>query len=210
MVTGRRTNRAPGFSGQIVLIAATALVALLAGAGGTYAWQGRTIKALATERDTGQAEMTGLRTRISTLENQTRNLTDQNQKLSTSVESLTTDLGALHAAVQVTSAPRDVAVAYGKARLSRNNRWISAMMTDQLAASYQFRPEMSNQTATRYAIEQETKGADSWTYVVRVWESVPGRGEIGYTDSTLDVIKLGDLYKIRSVMLADAYTQTGK
>lgn len=210
MVTGRRTNRSAGISGQLILVGVTALVALAAGGGGAYLWQKPAVTALAAERDQSTAAVTGLRTRISTLENQARNLGDQNQKLTREAESLSAEMGALHAAVQVSSSPRDVAVAYGKARMTRNNPWIKALMTDQLAASHQFREELSNQTATRYAIEKELKGASSWTYVVRVWEAAPGRGEIGYTDSTLDVVKVGDFYKIRSVTLADHYTQNSK
>ncbi len=193
------------------IIIGTALVALLVGGAGGYFAQNRTVATLSAERDAAQVEVTGLKTQVSTLESQVTNLQDQISGLNEELEQARREVQDLQAAVQVITSPRDVAVAYGRASLTRNHTWIRALMTPELAASYEFPAEIPDMKPRRYAIEQESEGQDSWTYVVRVWYDFKNQGEVGYSDSTLEVIRSGEFYKIRSLTVADYYSlQQGK
>lgn len=188
-----------------------AVAALLMGALGAYLWQNRAVTTLSGERDTAVVEMNTLKAKAAALETQNKNLTTQKDQLTKDLESANYDRNALAEAVQINTSARDVAVAYGQARISRNQPWMRAMMTPQLLSSYQFPTEVPDQLPTRYAITKETKGATNWTYVVRVWFSFKSQGEVGYSDDTLTVVKVGTYYKISSLQHASYIPlQSGK
>lgn len=184
------------------LVAAITALALLLGGGGGYFYQNRAVSSAQTERDEAKLEVTRLNTTLSTRESQLQNANKAKAEAESQAKAILAEKSALYDAVQVTHDPRHVAHAYGSASIFRNQVWIKALMDPALAALHELQPVPAQYRASKYTIESEQKGENTWTYVVRVHETLGGE-DYGYTESTLEVYKVGPYYKIKALKVAD-------
>lgn len=197
----------PKPAGIVVAVIAT----LALGAAGGYFWQNRAVRSLTDARDTAIQEGADLKTKLTALDSQTKSLQAEKTKLEKQLETMTAERNALSDAVQVSSGSRDLADAYGRAAVKGNQVWMRALMTPELAAAHTFRAVLPDMAPSRYAIVKEGKDGTAQTYTVRVWQKFQGVSEIGSFDDTLTVAKVGDVYKIQAIKLADYISlQMGK
>jgi hypothetical protein len=166
-----------------------AAVLALASASGVWYWQNSRVVSVQAEADAAADRLKAAEARLRAAE---ANLRRAEEDLKSSVAAqteLSRKVKRLEEALRVDTSERDVAIAYGKARITRNDDWILALMTAEVRAAFTPFPTTMNPRPSRYEISGQ---GDTW--VVRVFEHSTGEGEIGYIDSSLTIRKLADGY----------------
>ena len=108
----------------------------------------------------------------------------------------------------------DAVIAFMDARLQRDEELALSWLTNNAKEQYAFLSELSlvglsNPHFTDFELfDREELDGDQLRIRVRIYEEYTGRGEVGFFDETLTVIKNGDKYLIDSVERSQYQTQT--
>lgn len=174
---------------RVAALILAGVLALLSG-GGVYLWQHSKLQPLQLEVQalSGQLDTANIQ-RETALSNQRR--AEEELKAAVQVQNdLNRKLSRLEEGLRSDIDEKSVADSYGRARVTRNDDWILALMIPELRSAYTPFPTTSNPKPNRY----ELVSGQGNTWVVRVWEHVTGEGEIGYSDATLTISKRADGY----------------
>lgn len=174
---------------RVAALILAAVLALVSG-GGVYLWQNGKVKPLQQELQGLSDKLQTTDTKLQTAESNLRRAEEELKSAVQTQNDLSRKVSRLEEAVRIDTAEKDVADAYGRARVSRNDDWILALMIPELRSAYTPFPTTSNPKPNRY----EIVSGQGNTWVVRVWEHVAGEGEIGYSDATLTISKRSDGY----------------
>lgn len=171
-------------------VAAVVLAALLAVASGAgvYFWQSRQLEPLRADLQVASDKVKTAETKLMTAETNLRQAEEDIKSAVQAQTELLRKVKGLEDALRIDTSESDVATAYGKARVTRNDDWMLALMTPEARAKFTPFPSTSNPKPNRF----EILSGDGDTWVVRVFEHQTGEGELGYTDSTLIIRKLND------------------
>lgn len=172
---------------RVAALVLAAVLAVVSGAG-MYFWQNSKLEPLRTDAQTASDKAKTAETKLMTAETNLRKAEEDLKAALQTQNDLVRKVKRLEEALRIDTSARDVADAYGRARVTRNDDWMLALMTPEVRATFTPFRTAANPKPNRFEI---IPGAGE-TWVVRVFEHQTGEGEMGYTDSTLTIRKLGD------------------